>query len=208
MLQLHKPTPFSYKMTVLIHIITVNTLILSLIFKAVYQNNTISEYTKPKGYIYIIHIISIILPSLSKSALDWKWPAKWNNDIGGKMEQTRWGITDQPCWQHSGVWWAAWSAVSPVCRGRSSLLPSRPESLAVQTVWWSECCLTQENTTIKITFFFSFQSKQCWLCDGPSDAWTQENATIKCSFNPTSADCVAIWVLPKHRKLPQSKMNV
>ena len=65
MLQLHKPTPFSYKMTVLIHIITVNTLILSLIFKAVYQNNTISEYTKPKGYIYIIHIISIILPHLA-----------------------------------------------------------------------------------------------------------------------------------------------
>ena len=53
MLQLHKPTPFSYKMTVLIYIITVNTLISSLIFKAVYQNNTISEYTKPKGYIYI-----------------------------------------------------------------------------------------------------------------------------------------------------------
>lgn len=181
MLQLHKPTPFSYKVTVLIHIITVNTLILSLIFKAVYQNNTISEYTKPKGYIYIIHIISIILPSLSKSALDWKWPAKWNNDIGGKMEQTRWGITDQPCWQHSGVWWAAWSAVSPVCRGRSSLLPSRPESLAVQTVWWSECCLTQENTTIKITFFFF--------------------------FNPSNADCVMVPVMPEHRKMPQSNVH-
>ena len=43
MLQLHKHTPFRHKMTVLIYIITVNTLISSLIFKAVYQNNTISE---------------------------------------------------------------------------------------------------------------------------------------------------------------------